>query len=353
MDTTGDKDARPASAEQDINAPSRRASRVSSAFTSRFRALALRGQQSAQSAGGSLEDVRGRYGLVLLASPSEPAVDFVFVHGLKGGSRKTWSESEDPMHFWPKEWLPRDPDFKHVRIHSFGYKADWKEKQDSILNIHDFGKSLLAALHDSPLIRHDASVSSSSRCLANWLTDTHPQLPLVMVGHSMGGLVIKKAYILARNDPMYRSIFDRFHTMFFIATPHRGAGSAKLLFNILRLSNQGSQPYLAELEKDSASIEAINDEFRPLCDQLHLYSFYETVPTTVGVKSSVIVDKVSAILGYAHEKTACIYANHRGVCKFQSATDSNYLILRNAFATTVDDIATKCAYLVSGMRGKL
>lgn len=97
--------------------------------------------------------------MILLSSPSEPIVDFVFVHGLRGGSRKTWSKSEDSLHFWPKEWLPRDPDFRHVRIHSFGYNSDWAEKRDSILNIHDFGKSLLGALQDSPLIRRDASVS--------------------------------------------------------------------------------------------------------------------------------------------------------------------------------------------------
>lgn len=165
-----------------------------------------------------------------------------------------------------------------------------------------------------------------------------------MVGHSMGGLVIKKAYILARRDPMYRSISDRFHTMFFIATPHRGADSAQLLFNLLRASNQGSQPYLADLGRNSVSIESINDDFRHLCDQLKLYSFYETVPTTVGMKSGVIVDKDSAILGYPNERTAYINANHRGVCKFESPGDSNYLILRNAFASTVNDVVTNCKW---------
>ena len=165
MDAAGDAETIPTSANSDVRSQlARRKSKASSTVTSRFaRALTFRSQRNVQTVGESSEDIRGQYGLILLASPSEPAVDFVFVHGLRGGSRKTWSESEDPMHFWPKEWLPWDPDFRHVRIHSFGYKADWREKQESILTIHDFGKSLLGALHDSPLIRRDASVSGSAR----------------------------------------------------------------------------------------------------------------------------------------------------------------------------------------------
>src|SRR5271154_6717943 len=90
------------------------------------------------------EDVKGPLGLNLLNSVPEPLVDFIFVHGLGGGSRKTWAKSSSPEHYWPKEWLPRDPDFKSVRIHSFGYKADWRE--NNILDIQDFAISLLGEM---------------------------------------------------------------------------------------------------------------------------------------------------------------------------------------------------------------
>lgn len=103
-------------------------------------------------------DEVGALGLNLLYAPPAPLVDFVFVHGLRGGSRKTWSKSSDPYHFWPKEWLTRDPEFKNVRIHSFGYSSDWGDGKDSVLNIHDFGKSLLAEVINSPEIRKDNDV---------------------------------------------------------------------------------------------------------------------------------------------------------------------------------------------------
>jgi hypothetical protein len=71
--------------------------------------------------------------------------------------RKTWTKDGDPRLFWPQEWLPRDQDFKDVRIHMFGYDANWGK--ESILNIHDFAKDLLAWLKDSPAIPREDNVS--------------------------------------------------------------------------------------------------------------------------------------------------------------------------------------------------
>jgi len=98
-------------------------------------------------------DVKGPLGLNLLRTVTEPLIDFIFVHGLGGGSRRTWSMSSDPHHYWPREWLPQKPEFRHVRIHSFGYKADWSEMGESVSNIHDFARSLLSEIHCNPDIR--------------------------------------------------------------------------------------------------------------------------------------------------------------------------------------------------------
>jgi hypothetical protein len=73
----------------------------------------------------------------------------VFVHGLAGGSTRTWCLKDDPSYFWPKEWLPRHQAFRNVRIHSFGYDSDWKAKGQSAVTTHDFGQALLLALRSS------------------------------------------------------------------------------------------------------------------------------------------------------------------------------------------------------------
>lgn len=85
-------------------------------------------------------------GLETLYDPPDQAIaDLVFVHGLMGGSRSTWTKSGDPTLFWPKEWLPKDAGFQDVRIHSFGYDSHWEK--ESPLSIYDFAKSLLDCLY--------------------------------------------------------------------------------------------------------------------------------------------------------------------------------------------------------------
>lgn len=99
------------------------------------------------------EDPKGPLGLNLLHSVPEPLVDFIFIHGLGGGSRKTWSKTPDPYHYWPKEWISRDPEFSCARVHSFGYNTDWAERRSSFLNIHDFSLALLGEIQCNPDIR--------------------------------------------------------------------------------------------------------------------------------------------------------------------------------------------------------
>ncbi|OAA81751.1 NACHT and WD domain protein [Akanthomyces lecanii RCEF 1005] len=62
----------------------------------------------------------GPKGLSLLHRPPEPLIDIIFVHGLRGGSVKTWQKGGDPHRFWPQLWLSVEPGFEHANIHSFG-----------------------------------------------------------------------------------------------------------------------------------------------------------------------------------------------------------------------------------------
>jgi hypothetical protein len=119
------------------------------------RAVAFR-----KTSNSGLESGKGPLGLTTVFRPLEKAIaDLVFIHGLGGGSRRTWTKNEDPALFWPREWLAHDPGFRDVRIHTFGYDANWGK--ESVLNIHDFAKSLLEWIKDHPVISQDHDVSSS------------------------------------------------------------------------------------------------------------------------------------------------------------------------------------------------
>src|SRR5271154_2824325 len=125
--------------------------------------------------------------------------------------------------------------------------------------------------------------------------------------------------------------------MFFLATPHRGSDTATLLANLLKLSH-GSKPYLKDLQKNSPSIKSINDDFRHVSENLRLRSYYEILPTNIGVSSVTIVDRDSAVLGYSNERADFLEANHRNVCKFDTPSDDNFRRLRNGFVSTIDEI---------------
>ncbi|EOO04132.1 putative nacht and wd domain protein [Phaeoacremonium minimum UCRPA7] len=210
------------------------------------------------------------------------------------------------------EWLPKDPAFKNVRIHTYGYDSDYLKGKDDCLNIHHIGKAFLGEISTSPHL-------AGSR--------TH----IVAIGHSMGGLVIKKAYILAKQEAAHNTLASRIAAIYFLATPHRGADSAKTLKSLLRVVYD--RAYVGDLERNSGAIQVINDEFRHVSKPLELWSFYET--QTMNLFGSTIVDPESAVLGYSEEKQMPMNADHRSICKFETQFDANYIILRNALASTV------------------
>lgn len=107
------------------------------------------------------------------------------------------------------------------------------------------------------------------------------------------------------------------------------------------------KPYLSELMRNSPSSEAINDGFRHHAQKVRLRSFYETLPTDLGVNSNFIVDKNSAVLGYPNEQVDYIEANHRNICKYDTPSDRNFVKLRKSLVSTIDDITEHCQYAIS------
>ncbi|KAM0334212.1 hypothetical protein ACHAQA_001233 [Verticillium albo-atrum] len=164
------------------------------------------------------------------------------------------------------------------------------------------------------------------------MEDANSDLPLVLVGHSMGGLVIKKAYILGHQSATFQPVVRRIRAVFFLATPHQGADIANILSRILSLA-PGSRPFVNDLLPQSPTLQAINAEFPQYSKDLHLFSFFETLAMNYVIGKGLIVEKHCAVMNYANERRTHLDANHRDVARFSSPADSNYLAVRNALAT--------------------
>ena len=152
----------------------------------------------------------------------------------------------------------------------------------------------------------------------------------------MGGLIVKKAYLLGKNDPEYKHITKSIASIIFLSTPHRGSNLAAVLHSILEVSFASKQ-YVTDLKRDSSILEALNEEFRHIAPKLQIFSFYETMETAISGTpiKTMVLNKESSVLGHAGEVSNFLVADHHDVCKFSDQEDPNYVTIRNLLATLV------------------
>ncbi|KAK7739100.1 hypothetical protein SLS62_011300 [Diatrype stigma] len=229
--------------------------------------------------------------------------------------------NRDLENLWPQLWLPDEPELSTARILTFGYNAHFSSKKEQAsLTIGDFANDLL--------FRMKYGENGPERL---------GQVPLVVVAHSMGGLVFKKAFIHGHMNDEFRGIISSIKAVLFMATPHRGTDLAETLNKILTSSVFGHSPkdYVSELASRSPTIDELNDSFRHHASKLQIFSFYETLSTNVGPMSFMILEKQSSILGYPNETSQPLTANHHDVCKFESVDDPNYTSVLGALRSVV------------------
>ncbi|KAI1322516.1 NACHT and WD domain protein [Xylariaceae sp. FL0255] len=113
-------------------------------------AVSLSGQSDSTIAGDisqprrNSETEAGPLGLNVVYTPENGGkADIVFIHGLGGTSRLTWSKNKSPELFWPLTFLPLEPDLCLARILTFGYNANFLRSGNVSTSILDFAKALL------------------------------------------------------------------------------------------------------------------------------------------------------------------------------------------------------------------
>lgn len=163
------------------------------------------------------------------------------------------------------------------------------------------------------------------------------QVPIVVVAHSMGGLVFKRAYIQGQLNEEFQPIVASIKSVLFLSTPHRGTDLADTLNKILSSSIFGhsSREYINELAQNSPTIDELNESFRHYAGGLRIFSFYETLSTSIGPKSVKVLEKNSSTLGYPNETSQPLNADHHEVCKFTSPEDANYQSVIGALRSVV------------------
>lgn len=183
----------------------------------------------------------------------------VAIHGLNGHPTRTWSENG---RLWLTDLLPSD--LPNARIFTYDYNSK-AAFTGSVSRIDDFARTLLERL-----IAKRRQLSGPEK------------RPLLFICHSLGGIVLKKALIIAheRSD-RYSSISRDTFGVMFLGTPHRGSDNAfwgKLfgsLADVLTLGSVRTQ-LLDDLKPKSDCLGSICSQFVERGKSLHrIFSIYE------------------------------------------------------------------------------
>ena len=193
----------------------------------------------------------------------------VFIHGVMGSADLTWRNTETGA-YWP-ELIRADPDFQDYSIYLLGYR--------------------------SPAFSHASTINEIATRELQRLSDEgiFARQKVVIVAHSMGGLVAKRMLIgLNRSNPEELDKLDRVKGVIFLSTPAQGSELAEYR-SLISLNPQFADMEPADL---NSFLQAVEDDWQTLLrdrDRLGIpgpksFCAYENLPT----RGIMIVDRVYA-----------------------------------------------------------
>ncbi|KAK6440972.1 RAS2 protein [Oleoguttula sp. CCFEE 5521] len=261
--------------------------------------------------GSELREERcGLFELYNQSSSSRSVVDIVAIHGLGGHWKATWSGSSGNL--WLRDFLPQElqKDGLHVRTLSYGYDSDWAFSK-SVNDVDDEAANLLDRLSG---VRQ--TLEEQAR-------------PIIFVAHSLGGIVAKKAMIIAHErSQLYGKMLSKVHSAVFFGVPHRGSDIAfwayfagKLLEPAL-LGFVTNTRHVSALRRNSKTFADISQQF---IDRGAMLKVIRTYYESEKMGNQLVVDKDSAVLRLPNEIAVEIAAsNHRTICKIDRLESQKY-----------------------------
>ncbi|KAI9725769.1 MAG: hypothetical protein M1828_002652 [Chrysothrix sp. TS-e1954] len=243
--------------------------------------------------------------------------DVFAIHGLGSDSSLAWTHLETGK-TWLQDFLPRD--FSNLRVVSINHDSRW-DAYSPIQSLRDYGQVILDAIAS---LRRD---------------DDEKKRPLILIGHSFGGILLKKALVIGKETnakARQRSVADNVYAALFFGTPHKGSnfalfGTLSSYFSYWR----GSRTDLLEfLTPSSVELDDLHSSFLGAFNDVFVCNFFETIPVRMfDIPMYLVVSKQSAAID--GRKAVPVNADHRGLNKFASLEDENYLRVRAEIENTL------------------
>ncbi|KAI1991718.1 hypothetical protein LOZ54_001964 [Ophidiomyces ophidiicola] len=247
----------------------------------------------------------------------------VAVHGLGGDSYSTWIDPNSNC-LWLRDLLPQSNIFKEsARILTFGYDAKVFVNPSASAargRTFTFAEELLNDLDDK------RGGEAQHR-------------PIIFVGHSLGGIVIKAAKALCYahlRKSLYSTILDSTYSIVFFGTPHQGTDSAvwaTYLGKIGTVFGVAASRATRDLKRWSDPLLELSVNFAELVDRFEITTFFEGKP----VNGVMVAPEGTVRLGLRRERCGQLDGDHRTICKF-SYSDPKFNVVKNRFDSIMQEI---------------
>ncbi|KAI0513154.1 hypothetical protein F5B22DRAFT_657326 [Xylaria bambusicola] len=274
-------------------------------------------------------------GLNLWGMPQDgrpPEVDIVAVQGLGAHPFYTWvrkvpatgastprtrsrsyhfwrkdgdkSDDEDLKVMWLRDLLPLQ--VRNARIAAYSHQLDWK------------GGDIKATLRE-------CSDQFLNILLHKRGRDEERRRPLILIGHSLGGLVIQQALVNAVHGTLYSDIRYSVTGVIFLGAPFRGSGLAMYGEWLAKASRRNAR-LLATLRKDEPYLHGMSCDFWASYGDRDIVCFYEKKNNAnfVLFKQRVVGSQSACING---KRGIYMNTDHSGLNKFSGDHDENYKLL--------------------------
>ncbi|OAE35463.1 hypothetical protein AXG93_2587s1790 [Marchantia polymorpha subsp. ruderalis] len=265
----------------------------------------------------------------------EPDIDIIFFHGLQvnlpfvgtkhsDAYKSSWACMSDPSVCWLQQWLGPDllQEGTRARVFSISYDSSaFQTSTSGRADLHLISENLM-----NDIVFFRRSRLRGYRIGENW--------PVVLVGHSLGGLVLKHFVIEAqkRKDWLQRDpsaganlqtvtdFLSNIRGVFYYSTPHNGAALAELMQFWPGKTSPVVQ-FLRVLSKDSARLNSDFSTWRRLA-AVQAWTLFEQNKTSFLGFHKLVVKEGSA--RYDSDNVRSAAADHFSICKPKFKRDVQY-----------------------------
>jgi hypothetical protein len=257
--------------------------------------------------------------LKIAEAKGEKRANAVFFHGLGGNAYTTWqADKKHKATFWPA-WLAED--IEGLSVYSVGYEAPVSRWRGTAMHLIDRAKNVLGTLLDEPSLANGA---------------------LFLIGHSLGGLLIKQILRTAQSEAQYyeseraASFLRRVEKIAFLATPHAGADLA-VWGARLRILIRPSAATIC-LVRNDPNLRELTDWYRGWSNHENITNLVLTETKSLSILG-MIVKPDSSDPGLAGPRPRPMDCGHESICKPRNRASDIYIAIRRFIESPIKPVS--------------